>query len=529
MTGVAALSGRFMKSLLLSLALATGLQAAAPPNFVFIFCDDLTVQAISAYGHKLKLLETPHMDRIAKQGMLFERCLVPNSICGPSRAVIQTGKYSHRNGFYHNASRFDSSQPTMPKMLQKAGYQTAVIGKWHLVSDPVGFDHWHILPGQGLYYNPPMIRDGQPVKHEGYVTDLIGDFSVEWLKQRDKTKPFLLMSQHKAPHREWAPALRHLGWHGDRVFPEPETLFDDYAGRGRAEKEQDMTLEKTFTQLDAKLTPPSNLTPAQLKVWNAYYEPLNEKMRQASLSGDDIVRWRYQRYMHDYLATVKAVDENVGKLLDALEAEGVADNTLVVLSSDQGFYLGEHGWFDKRWIYEESLTTPFFARWPGKIQPGSRSPAMVSLLDVPETFLEAAGLPVPADMQGRSLLPLFAGQTPADWRKSFYYHYYEFPGPHSVRKHYGVVTDRYKLFHFYEPDINSWTLIDRQSDPNEMRNVYDDPAHAAARAELHTELTRLRTELQVPEQDPPESYLRPGAGKGKKAGGKKAQAGKAAK
>jgi arylsulfatase A-like enzyme len=524
MPGAAALSGRFMKSLLLSLALATGLQAAAPPNFVFIFCDDLTVQAISAYGHKLKLLETPHMDRIAKQGMLFERCLVPNSICGPSRAVIQTGKYSHRNGFYHNGSRFDSSQPTMPKMLQKAGYQTAVIGKWHLVSDPVGFDHWHILPGQGLYYNPPMIRDGQPVKHEGYVTDLIGDFSVEWLKQRDKTKPFLLMSQHKAPHREWAPALRHLGWHGDRVFPEPETLFDDYAGRGRAEKEQDMTLEKTFTERDAKLTPPPNLTPAQLKVWNAYYEPLNDTMRQAGLSGQDIVRWRYQRYLHDYLACVKAVDENVGKLLDALEAEGVADNTLVVLSSDQGFYLGEHGWFDKRWIYEESLTTPLFARWPGKIQPGSRSSAMVSILDLPETFLEAAGLPVPADMQGRSLLPIFAGQTPADWRKSFYYHYYEFPGAHSVRKHYGVVTDRYKLFHFYEPDMNDWTLIDRESDPNEMRNVYDDPAHAAARAELHTELTRLRTELQVPEQDPPESFLRPGAGKGKKAGAKKAKA-----
>ncbi len=508
---------RSMKRLILLLALAAALGTARAdrPNILFIFCDDLTTQAISAYGHKLKLLETPHMDRIAKEGMTFQRCLVPNSICGPSRAVIQTGKYNHINGFYHNGSRFNGDQPTMPKMLRAGGYQTAVIGKWHLVSDPQGFDHWHILPGQGAYYNPPMIRDGQQVKHEGYTTDLIGDFSVEWLKKRDKTRPFLLMSQHKAPHREWAPALRHLGWHGDRQFPEPETLFDDYAGRGKAEREQDMTLEKTFTLLDAKLTPPPSLNAEQLKVWNAYYEPLNEKYRQAGLSGDDIVRWRYQRYMHDYLGTVKAVDENVGKLLDYLDEEGIAENTLVILSSDQGFYLGEHGWFDKRWIYEESLTTPFLARWPGVVKPGGTCHAMVSIIDFPETFLEAAGLPVPADMQGRSLMPLLKGSTPADWRTSFYYHYYEFPGPHSVRKHYGVVTDRYKLFHFYEPEVNYWSLIDRQSDTHEMTNVYDKPEYAAARAELHAELTRLRAELKVPAEDPPEAYNRPGSGKAK--------------
>lgn len=515
-----------MKHILLVLAaLSSSAFAATKPNILFIFCDDLTTQSISAYGHKLKLLETPHMDRIAKEGMKFTRCLVPNSICGPSRAVIQTGKYSHLNGFFHNGSRFDSAQPTMPKMLQKAGYQTAVIGKWHLVSDPVGFDHWHILPGQGAYYNPPMIRDGQQVKHEGYTTDLISDFSLEWLKQRDKTKPFMLMSQHKAPHREWAPALRHLGWNGDKEFPEPETLFDDYSGRGRAEKEQDMTLEKTFTQRDSKEAPPPNLIPDQLKAWNAYYEPRNDAMRKANLSGKDIVRWRYQRYMHDYLGTVKAVDEAVGKLLDYLEAEGIADNTLVVLSSDQGFYLGEHGWFDKRWIYEESLSTPLLVRWPGVTQPGSVNAAITSIIDFPETFLEAAAQPIPADMQGRSMMPLLKGPTPDDWRKSFYYHYYEFPGPHSVRKHYGVVTDRYKLFHFYEPDMNYWTLIDRQTDPNEMKNVYDDPANATTVKELHDELTRLRTELKVPAEDAPASIsgrAGGGAGKGKAKGKGKA-------
>jgi arylsulfatase A-like enzyme len=510
-------------ALLLSSLLIPVSLFSAQPNIVFFFCDDLASQAISAYGHKLKLLDTPNMDRLAREGMKFQRCLVPNSICGPSRAVIQTGKYSHANGFIDNRSRFDSSQQTMPKLLQKAGYQTAVIGKWHLVSDPVGFDHWHILPGQGLYYNPPMIRDGQQVKHEGYVTDLISDFSLEWLKKRDKTKPFLLMTQHKAPHREWAPALRHLGWNGDRQFPEPETLFDDYSGRGRAEKEQDMTLEKTFTQLDAKEVPPPNMTAEQLVTWNAYYEPRNEAMRKAGLSGQDIVRWRYQRYMHDYLGTVKAVDEALGKLLDFLDAEGLSDNTLIMLSSDQGFYLGEHGWFDKRWIYEESLTTPLLVRWPGVAKAGGVNSDMVSIIDFPETFLEAAALPVPADMQGRSLMPLLRGEKPADWRTSFYYHYYEFPGPHSVRRHYGVVTDRYKLFHFYEKDVNYWSLIDRQTDPNEMRNVYDDPANAEVRKTLHAELTRLRTELKVPEQDPEPAKANPGAkGKGKVKGKKKA-------
>lgn len=494
-----------------------------PPNILFIFADDHAKQAVSAYGHPLRLVQTPNIDRLAKEGVLFERCLVPNSICGPSRAVIQTGKYSHLNGFYRNGNRFDGTQQTFPKLLQAAGYRTAVIGKWHLASDPVGFDHWHILPGQGIYYNPPTIRDGQKVTHEGYTTDLITDFAIEWLKGRDRTKPFMLMCQHKAPHREWAPAPRHLGWNGDREFPEPDTLFDDYSGRGKAEHEQDMTLEKTFNERDAKLTAPPYLNATQRKAWDAYYGPRNEKFRAASLSGKDLVRWRYQRYMHDYLGTILAVDEGVGRLLDFLDAEGLAKDTLVVYSSDQGFYLGEHGWFDKRWIYEESLTTPLLARWPGVTKPGSRNTSMVSVLDFPETFLDIAGLAVPGDMQGRSLVPLLRGERPADWRTSFYYQYYEFPGAHSVRKHYGVVTDRYKLFHFYEPDVNYWTLIDRRGDPKELRNVYDDPGHADARKALHTELDRLRAELKVPAQDPPESLapVAKAGTRGKKGKGRK--------
>jgi arylsulfatase A-like enzyme len=483
---------------------ATGADAQ-PPNILFIFADDHTTQALSAYGHPLRLVETPNMDRLAQQGMLFQRCLVPNSICGPSRAAILTGKYSHLNGFYRNGNRFDGSQQTFPKLLQQAGYQTAIIGKWHLATDPTGFDHWHILPGQGLYYNPPMIRDGQQVRHEGYTTDLITDFSIEWLKTRDPSKPFLLMSQHKAPHREWAPALKYLGWNDDRPFPEPETLFDDYSGRGRAEREQDMTLAKTFNDRDAKLVAPPYLNDQQRQVWDAYYEPRNEAFRQANPTGKDLVRWRYQRYMHDYLGTILSVDESVGRLMQFLQDEGLADNTIVVYSSDQGFFLGEHGWFDKRWIYEESLTTPLVVRWPGVARPGSRQTSMVSVLDFPATFLEAAGLDVPEDLQGRSLVPLLRGQTPDDWRTSFYYHYYEFPGAHSVRKHYGVVTDRYKLFYFYEPEMDYWTLIDRATDPHELTNVYGQPEYAGVQQELRTELDRLRKELKVPEQDPPDS------------------------
>lgn len=475
---------------------------AQPPNIVFLFCDDLAYQAVSAYGDGRKLLDTPNMDRLAKEGMLFERCLVTNSICGPSRATILTGKYSHKNGFYNNTnSRFDGSQQTFPKLLQAAGYSTAMIGKWHLVSDPTGFDHWHILPGQGLYYNPPMIKNGEKVQHQGYTTDIITDLSIEWLEGRDKSKPFLLMSQHKAPHREWSPALRHLGWDNDRVYPEPATLFDDYSGRSKAVSDHDMGLDRTFTDLDAKFRPAPNLTPEQLAEWNKYYEPRNEAFQKANLAGRELIRWRYNRYMHDYLGCVKAVDESVGRLLDYLDKNDLSDNTLVILTSDQGFYLGEHGWFDKRWIFEESVRSPLLARWPGVTKPGSVNNNLVSLLDFAETFLDVAGLDVPADMQGRSLVPLLKGNTPEDWRKSLYYHYYEYPVPHQVRPHYGVITDRYKLIHYYKPDVDDWELLDREKDPHETKSFYNDPAYADVRQELHAEVERLRTE--VDEGEPP--------------------------
>ncbi|NOS72406.1 MAG: sulfatase [Verrucomicrobia bacterium] len=504
---------RFAFRVLVSLAIlcpAFLVAATRQPNIVFIFSDDHAFAAISAYNDPRRLIQTPNMDRLAREGMIFHRAMVPNSICGPSRACVLTGKYSHMNGFYDNVrSRFDGSQQTMPKLLQAAGYQTAVVGKWHLISDPTGFDYWDILPGQGIYYNPPMNRMGEKIKREGYTTDIITDLSLDWLKKRDKSKPFLLMCQHKAPHREWSPNLKNLGWNGDRKFAEPETLFDDYSGRGEAEHKQDMTLEKTFTPLDAKLTTPGGMTEAQLKIWNAYYEPRNQAFTNANLHGKDLVRWRYQRYMHDYLGAVLSVDESVGRVLKYLDDEGLAENTIVVYSSDQGFYLGEHGWFDKRWIFEESLRTPLLVRWPGRTKPGSTNKDIVSNIDFASTFLEAAGLPIPADIQGRSLVPVLQGKTPADWRRSFYYHYYEYPGSHNVRRHYGVVTDRYKLVHFYAPDVDYWELFDLQKDPQEMRSVYGQPNYAATQKELHAELERLRTELKVPKQDPPESLPLP--------------------
>jgi arylsulfatase A-like enzyme len=497
-----------MKRLLLSLlAAATTAIAAKQPNIVFIFSDDHAYQAISAYGDPRHLVETPNIDRLAKEGVRFDRCIVPNSICGPSRAMVLTGKYSHTNGFYNNTnSRFDGSQMTFPKLLQAAGYQTAMIGKWHLESDPTGFDFWQVLPGQGVYYNPPMIRMGERVKLEGYVTDLIADTSLDWLKKRDKDKPFLLMCQHKAPHRPWEPPLRYLDWSKDRVFAEPSSLFDDYANRGLAVRDQDMMIEKTITPIDVKLTPPPTMTPQQRKEWDAWYEPRNEEFRKANPQGKDLVRWRYQRYMHDYLGCVKAVDDAVGRVLKYLDDEGLTENTIVVYAADQGFYLGEHGWFDKRWIFEESARTPLLVRWPGVTKAGAANGSLTSVIDFAPTFLDAAGLEIPKEIQGRSIKPLLGGTTPADWRKSIYYHYYEYPQPHHVRPHEGVITDRYKLVHFYVPDVDYWELYDREKDPQEMRQFADDPAYAKTVEELKAELNRLRIELKVPDPIPKEAY-----------------------
>ncbi len=498
------------------------------PNILFFFSDDHAYQAISAYGFNLN--QTPNLDRIAQEGMRFNRCLTTNSLCGPSRACLLTGKYSHLNGFYNNYnSRFDGSQQTFPKLLQAAGYQTAIIGKWHLETDPTGFDFWEILPGQGQYYNPPMIRMGQRIKKEGHVTEVTTDDAMQWLKtQRDQSKPFMLMVNHKAPHREWEPALKHLADYDGVKFPEPATLFDDYSGRGKAEHEQDMMIKSTMTARDLKLTTPTTLTTEQKAQWDAYYEPRNAQFKKDNPQGADLVRWKYQRYMHDYMATVASVDESVGKLLDYLKASGLDQNTIVIYTSDQGFYLGEHGWFDKRWIFEESLRTPLLVRWPGVVKPNSVNGDIVSNLDFGETVLDIAGVKVPNDMQGRSFVPILKGQTPADWRKGFYYHYYEHPAVHNVPRQYGIVTDQYKLVYFYEPEFNYWELFDLKTDPRELKSVYGDSKYADVQKQLHADLDKLRSELKVPEKDPPQTEVKPGGGGGKagKAGAVAAGAGK---
>ena len=501
---------QFCSALLPALsAFAAPVATAAPrPNILFIMADDHAWQAVSAYNESRHLIQTPNIDRLAHEGMRFDRFLVNNSLCGPARASIITGAYSHINGFYNNYNcRFDGSQITLPKLLQKAGYQTAMIGKWHLETDPTGFDHWEILPEQGIYYNPPMIRDGQRVKHPGYVTDIITDLSMDWLKQRDTNKPFMLLCWQKAPHRNWQPALRDLDFDHDRTYALPDSLFDDYSGRGLAERGQNMTIENTMTlKSDNKLVASPDLTPEQKITWDAYYVPRNEAFLKKNLTGRALTEWKYNRFMHDYLGCIKGVDDNVGRILKYLDDTGLATNTIVIYSSDQGFFLGEHGWFDKRWIFQESARTPFLIRWPGVVKAGSTNQAVVANIDIAETLLQAAGQPVPDRMQGRSFLPLLQGTTPADWRTAFYYHYYEYPDEHHVRPHYGVITDRYTLAHFYAPDVDYWELFDRQKDPGEMRSVFGNPAYAEVQTNLMREVFRQRTALKEPEQDDPKAF-----------------------
>jgi len=492
--GCAAASGGAMSLLPTCTSIAQTLGAEKkPPNLIYIMTDDHAAHAISCYGSKIN--KTPNLDRIAKEGMRFANCFCTNSICAPSRAVILTGKYSHINGVIDNAKEFDGSQQTFPKLLQKAGYETAIIGKWHLKTDPTGFDYWNILPGQGVYYNPIMIEMGEKKKYVGYVTDIITDYCLNWLKERKGDKPFCLMYHHKAPHREWEPPLKYLTLYDDVTIPEPPTLFDDYSNRGRAAKEQDMTIEKTMNDTDVKLVAPKNLTPEQKKLWDAAYEPKNEAFRKANLQGKDLVRWKYQRYIKDYLRCVASVDDNVGRMLDYLDEAGLADNTIVIYASDQGFYLGEHGWFDKRFMYEESLRMPLLVRYPKQIKPGSINNDIIMNLDFAPTFLDFAGVSIPADMQGRSIRMLLQGKTPKDWRKSMYYHYYEYPAVHSAKRHYGVRTQRYKLIHFYN-DIDQWELYDLQKDPDELNNIYDDPAYTDVVKKLKAELSRLREEFK---------------------------------
>ncbi|MHC5026760.1 MAG: sulfatase family protein [Planctomycetota bacterium] len=485
---------------LLALApMSAALRAAdgepARPNIIFIMSDDHCAQAISAYGSVVN--ETPNIDRLANEGVRFDNCFVTNAICGPSRAVILTGLHSHLNGKTTNGSpAFDGSQMTFPKVLQQAGYQTAMIGKWHLRSTPTGFDYHDVLIGQGPYYNPPMMLNGEKVNRTGYTTDIITDLAIDWLENgRNADKPFMMMMHHKAPHRNWQPGPEHLHDYEGVDIPAPPTLFDDWSGRGSASAAQEMTIARHLSEHDLKLAPQRGFTEEQQAAWDAAYGPRNEAFRAANLTGDDLVKWKYQRYVKDYLRCVASVDDSVGRVLDFLDASGLAENTIVVYTSDQGWFLGEHGWYDKRWMYEESMRMPLLVRWPGQAEAGATDDHLVQNLDFAPTFLAAAGAEIPAAMQGESMLPLLAGRN-APWRDSVYYHYYEFPAVHSVARHDGVRTDRYKLIDFYQ--LGEWELYDLTSDPDEMKSVAGDSRYAEIEAELRGQLEELRRTYRVP-------------------------------
>ncbi len=490
---------------------AKGLSGSRP-NLLFVFSDDHAAHAISAYGSQVNT--TPNIDRLATNGALFRNNFCGNALCGPSRASILTGLHSHANGFMRNGNVFDGSQTTMPKLLQAAGYQTAVIGKWHLESEPTGFDHWLVLPGQGQYYNPDFLTKDGRVRFEGHVTDLTTELAVKWLDARDPQKPFLLMCQHKAPHRSWMPAPSELGLFRDGDLPEPATLFDDYSGRAQPARHQEMSIAHDLALHYDLCVPPlaeeratlsaldrdwdvlwKRMTPAQQKDWEAAFATENAAFRRDHPQGRDRVRWMYQRYLKNYLRCVAGVDRSVGTLLDWLDRHPeVKKNTVVIYASDQGFYLGDHGWFDKRWMYEESLRMPLLVSWPGHVDAGREVAQMTQNIDFAPTFLDLAGVPVPATMHGKSLVPLLAGKAPEVWRDAIYYHFYESHAVHMVAAHYGVRTARYKLIHYYEPEWDTWELFDLQQDPHELRSVADDPAYLEVRAGLQKRLAELRTQ-----------------------------------
>lgn len=485
------------------------------PNIVFIMSDDHAYQAISAYGEGLN--HTPNIDRLASEGAIFTRATVTNSICAPSRAVLLTGKHSFKNGKVDNIQPFNWDQDNFPKLMQANGYATALIGKIHLDGQPQGFDYSMVLPGQGHYYNPDFIINGETKRIEGYVTDITTDLALDWLENgRDKDKPFLLLYHQKAPHRNWKPAEKHLTLFDDKEFTPPATFFDhetEYQGRGSAAREQEMEIDEIMRwgrDLMFEVNPYGDstglrhelkrLNPEQLKAWRAAYDPKNEafmkafgKLDERTLSLDkkrEIATWKYNRYIKNYLRTIQSVDDGVGQMLDYLEKNGLAENTIVVYTSDQGFYLGEHGWFDKRFMYEESFRTPLLMRFPKEIKPNTSINSLVQNLDFAPTFLDYAGIEIPKEMQGESFRRLVSGEQ-KEWRDAVYYTYYEYPAEHSVKRHYGVATDRYKLIHFYY-DVDEWELYDLQEDPREMRNVYNDPKYADIKEMMHQKLVEIR-------------------------------------
>jgi arylsulfatase A-like enzyme len=487
--------GLFLPNLLLAQQIS---KPAAKPNIVIIISDDHAYQAISAYGSKL--MQTPNIDRIAKEGVIFNKAYVTNSICGPSRATILTGKYSNKNGFKDNEhSKFDGSQDSFIKQLRASGYLTAWIGKWHLETVPQGFDYWQILPGQGSYYNPDfLMMDGSKKQMDGYASNIIEDVTENWLNTRDKTKPFCLVIGHKATHRTWLPDTTDLGRFDKVTFPLPHDFYDKYANR-EAAKVQDMTIAKTMIMgYDLKMFPDAQaedrestinrMNTAQRSRMDAYYKPIYEDLKAKKLSGSALTEWKYQRYMRDYLSTAAALDRNIGRTLNYLDEHHLSKNTIVIYLSDQGFYLGEHGWFDKRWIYEESFRTPMVMRYPGKIKPGTKSNDFVLNLDIAPTVLDAAGVLLSKDMQGQSMLPLFKNKK-GPVRDAIYYHYYE-NGEHAVSPHFGIKTKRYKLIRFYQR-VESWELYDLEADPHEMNNLYGKKDYEKITAGLKIKLKQL--------------------------------------
>jgi len=482
-----------------------------PMNIIFIMADDHASRAISCYGSGLN--NTPNIDKLADQGIRFTQACVTNSICGPSRATLLTGKYSHINGFMTNDNSFDGSQQTFPKLLQKAGYATAVIGKWHLVSDPTGFDYWNILPGQGDYYNPVFINNGKRETDSGYVTNLITQKSIHWLaEQKDQGKPFCLLMHHKAPHRNWLPAPEHLNDFKGVHFPVPGNYYDDYSGRENTAGAQHLSIARDmFDGYDLKLNvngfPDSiisdghdnwkaKMDASEWSAWKQAYTPMNKEYYAQNPEGKDLAEWKYQRYMHDYLATVQSVDESVGEVVDWLKENGLYENTLIVYTSDQGFYTGEHGWFDKRFMYEESLLTPLIIYNPSIPQQQAVCNSLVQNTDFAPTLLDLAGVPIPADMQGVSLKPILADPS-HNIRDAVYYQYFEYPAEHSVKRHYGIRTERYKLIHFYY-DVDVWEFYDLKSDPNEMQNLIKDEKSQAVISSLKKQLEELRKQYKVP-------------------------------
>ncbi|GMN10417.1 hypothetical protein MTsPCn9_31170 [Croceitalea sp. MTPC9] len=488
------------------------------PNIIFIMSDDHAYQAISAYGSKL--IETPNIDRLANEGMLFSNACVTNSICAPSRATILTGKHNHINGKIDNHFPFDSTQVTFPQIFQRNGYKTSMFGKLHFGNNPKGLDEFKILPGQGNYINPKFITKNGDTIVKGYVTDIVTDFALNWLKEESNTQePFMMMYLHKAPHRPWWPRADKFKEFSKKTFPLPKSLFDDYKNRGTAAKTAEMSIfNHMMYSHDSKIRPETLVEmgalvqPSVKEYENGFYGPYNRATENQKseykptldsinnfflknwpkMSDKEKMEWKYQRYMQDYLGTISSVDDNVGRLLDYLDESGLAENTIVVYTSDQGFFLGEHGWFDKRFIYNESFKTPLLVKWPGVVKPGTVENEMVQNLDFAQTMLEAAQINPPQDMQGESLVSLLKGDREKWDREAVYYHYYEYPSVHMVKRHYGIVTKEFKLAHFYY-DIDEWELYDRLNDPNEMNNVYHNPKYSKTVKKLKKELNILRT------------------------------------